>query len=58
MKKTYIKPSIETVALQTERNILAASGDGYGVQDTQYSTDVTILSKNHDFDLWDEEEED
>lgn len=57
MKKTYIKPYIETVALQTERNILAASGE-YKNQGGYNSTSVTVLSKNHDFDLWDDEEED
>jgi len=55
MKNTYIKPSIETVALQTERNILAASE--YGSQGDYNSASVTQLSKNQDFYLWDEDEE-
>lgn len=61
MKKTYIKPIIEAVALQTESGILAASGGtsscSYEGEGDYSSTSITQLAKDNSFDLFGDEEE-
>lgn len=59
MKKTYIKPTIETVNISAQ-NLMAASGgpitfsdddEGYGELDDEYASG-SALSKKSMFELW------
>lgn len=56
MKKIYIKPEMQTVDVQVESDMMAASNltfDNEGV----YGDDVEVLSKGHSFSVWGDEEE-
>lgn len=63
MKKTYMKPTMEQLMIETPSLMAASfkvSSDGKTVTGTvseeEVNTSSTILSKDHDFDLWGEDE--
>jgi len=59
MKKTYFKPTIETVELQMEGSLLVDSGNfasnGYNVCVGEVDDNFTQMAKDHDFDLFGDE---
>lgn len=57
MKRKYIKPVIETVAVVMETSLLAGSDPNSVLGNYEDQEDFTPLSKDHKFDLWDTEED-
>lgn len=55
-KKTYVKPTVETVAIETNV-LMAASFEQNIVDKPKESGDVNWESKRHSFNVFDDDEE-
>lgn len=56
MKKTYIKPTLDQVIIETE-SMIAASGDVQNLDVFETEATGPALSKDNRFDLWAEDPE-
>lgn len=56
MKRTYIKPETETLAVSAEQSLLAGSSFTIGVADMGESTDdfTSLSNEAKDIDIWEE----
>ncbi len=51
--KTYVKPEIEVVEIATEGMIASSNQESVVIDnDTPASEEYEVLSKEHDFSLW------